>query len=264
MVRGAIVELRPREQITLRLATGKVVIVPWSDVHHVEQGGPVAATCTSGSGTASAPLDEAGTVTLALEGDGFTLEAKIGTEWGSVCVSPCRAEVPRNGYYRVNGPMIRPSTPFRAQGKAGDVVRVKVDPASSGAFAAGVVSVTAGGVLLFVAYVEALEVLGGSSSSYYDSSYSYYGSSRRSSSDHGTLMLGSLAAGFAATILGGALLHGNMRTAVSQVVSDAVHARPKAAPEPSRVAPFKEAWFKRPSALDPKPAPAIPVMTGTF
>lgn len=263
MVRGQIVELRPREYISLHLSTGKVVVVPWTDVHHVEQGGPRSETCPNVSPTASAPLDEAGSVFLESDAQGVFLEVKRDDGWELLCTSPCRAEAPRNGYYRVGGSNIRTSTPFRVQGAAGDTVKVQVDGGNKAAFGMGVVSVTVGGLLLCVAYVEALQMAGPSSVPF---GYTYegrYASSRGTSNGHQTMAVSALFAGLTATVIGSVLIHHNVKTTVAQLVTD-LRAAPPPPPAPHRVAPFKEARITLPGPLDPKPAMALPVFRGTF
>ena len=261
MVRGQIVELRPREYISLHLSTGKVVVVPWTDVHHVEQGGPKAETCTSAGLPEPAPVDESGTVFFELDGKGMRLEVNVSDEWRTLCVSPCRVEAHRDSSYRVTGPSIRTSPPFRAHGQPGETVKIKVDGASVAGFGIGIVSVCTGGALFLFAYEEALASVGLSGSGYpnYGSGYGSSASNR-----HSTMAASAFFFGLATSIAGSVLIHSNIKTVVSQVAGGLGDAKKAPPPEPRRVAPFKEARIVPASPLDPRPPPALPILQGRF
>lgn len=250
MVRGVIAELVPRDHVTLKLATGKIVTVPWSEVHHIEQGGPVGRACpeipqgAAFPNTASAPLDDIGTLTLVVQGEGYVLEEQRGTEWGAVCTSPCEAVVRRDTFHRITGSGIQTSSGFRALGAPGQRVVVKVNPGHTALLGLGVVSVTLGGAAAFIGYV-ALPL-----------QMDHY--------SHQSWPLPTMLIGGAMSFLGAFMIEENIKTRIGQEARDAEGAGKAPLSHPAvRVAPFKEA--RESSPLTPRPvAWTVPVLAGHF
>ncbi len=218
MVRGVIVELVPRERITVKLATGKVVNVPWETVHHVEQGGPIGRACPE-----SPPpnvLDDTGNVTVVIAERGFELEQQVGTQWIKICDTPCERVVPRDRFHRISGSGIQTSPGFRVLGQPGERVHVNVDPGHTAALGLGIGIVTVGVVVTYVGYamlpVQAID-------------------------DDTHWPLPTMIGGLAATLIGGALLQQNIKTRIGQEPSAKVDG-PRREDHPAvRIAPGKEA-----------------------
>ncbi len=247
MVRGIIVELIPRNQVTLKLSTGKVVTVPWTEVHHVEQGGPIGRTCgadhsRSRSPTASAALDDAGTLTLVVPESGYTLEAQHGTEWESVCNSPCESVVRRDRFYRLTAPGIQTSTNFRPLGEPGARVVLRINPGHTVLLGVGILGVTVGGAAAVLGYL-ALPM------------QSSYRGREQLSWAFPTMIVGGVA-----TLASAFLMEANIKTKVGQQAHDAE--RPPIDHPAIRVAPSKEA---RARGVEPRgPAFTMPILAGHF
>lgn len=246
MVRGIIAELIPRSQVTLKLATGKVVTVPWSEVHHIEQGGPIGRTCDaggSGPNTSSGPLDDAGSLTLVVSEPGLVLEEQDGTEWREVCTSPCSPVVPRNGFYRISGSGIQTSSSFRALGSPGSRVQLRVKAGHSAVLGLGILSVTVGGLAACIGYV-ALPL--------------------QTSSYRGDVHwpLPTMLIGGAGAILGAVLIESNIKTKIGQEAG-APEAGPQGEGHPAVRVPFKEARAFSPTEGQ-RPAFTVPLLSGHF
>ena len=245
MIRGVIAELLPRNHVTLKLTTGKVVTVPWAEVHHIEQGGPVGRTCGTAAApavapavpsTASAALDDTGTLTLVVPESGYTLEVQRGTEWEEVCSSPCERVVPRDGFYRITGSGIQTSTNFRALGRPGTRVVLHVNPGSSALFGLGVVGVTIGGAAAVIGYISLPTM------AYRNVSWP----------------LPTMLVGGAASIVSAILVETNVKTKVGQ---EAHESELPTTDHPSiRVAPSKEARNVEPRG----PGFSVPLLSGHF
>jgi hypothetical protein len=77
------------------------------------------------------------------------LESIVARE-APLCNAPCDVEVPLDGYYRVTGPSILPSSGFRLKALPGERVILTVDGASKAVHAGGTNTMVAGGVVAAV------------------------------------------------------------------------------------------------------------------
>lgn len=213
MLRGVIVELLPRERIVMRVATGELLSVPWAEVHHVQQGGPVARSCTPSEIPAASPVDDGGTATLVIEEAGYTLEGQYGTAWQVVCQSPCERVVARSRFHRVTGPGIQTSPGFRVNAQPGERVVLNVNPGHIATLGLGIGMLTVGVVAAYVGYA-ALPV---------------------QAIDNDTKWpLPTMIVGLAMTLGGGAIVQANLKTSVDQQQARGIPERERRGIEPPR------------------------------
>ncbi len=152
-IQGDLVERVPNDHLTLKLATGEVRRIEWSDIQKIEDGSSEARTRPTprpAPSTVSASND----VLVVLDSDkpGARLEAFLGTStgvglawtsrgtvpvavssehWASVCTAPCQRLVQPNLEYRVNGDSLVSSDKFVIDG-AHSNVRIKATMGSNG------------------------------------------------------------------------------------------------------------------------------------
>jgi hypothetical protein len=67
-----------------------------------------------------------------------------GTPWQDVCTSPCDADVPLEGRYRINGDGVHKSRTFHLEPSANGQVTLDVDPGASFGHTAGVIMIIGG------------------------------------------------------------------------------------------------------------------------
>ncbi len=139
---GTIREMTPGQNVTITMQDGQTRTIEWSAVERVDidRAKPPAAP--------PAPVDM---TTLHLDGmrPGLVVQAldQHGTEgtWQTVCEGACDRALPTNGLYRVDGPGLRTSKPFRISGQS---AVYRVDTATGLGFAAGLSLTILGGLAL--------------------------------------------------------------------------------------------------------------------
>lgn len=189
IVRGTLVEMVPGVHLTVRLADGRVVTLPWSDVERIERSSgaeppppppPSAPPATSSAipqpppATTSAtppqqpeppppavrpapkpiaPRDKP-TVRVRIRGDEtITLQRLVDGIWTSVCDAPCNADVDViGGEFRTTAKGYGPSKPFTIDASPGQRVTLDVATPNSGLVGLGVVGIV-GGSITFLAGV---------------------------------------------------------------------------------------------------------------
>lgn len=175
VVRGVVVEKIPGESITLRLATGEIRKIRWSDIasdslDKPEPTGTTTATATTTATTATpttttitpptASPTAAPTAPAPGEGAVVHVEAKAGaflqrfvvygtyTRWEPVCAAPCDRWLPA-GTYRVDGKGMRASPEFAVSPSTQPVV-VRAKLGSLGGLVTGISLTSFGGLCLLV------------------------------------------------------------------------------------------------------------------
>jgi len=68
-------------------------------------------------------------------------------DWGTACSAPCDKQLSTAYWYRIAGGGLRTSSQFSLHGEAGARKTLRVSPASTGWFIAGVVAAPVGGVV---------------------------------------------------------------------------------------------------------------------
>jgi hypothetical protein len=104
----------------------------------------VAATVATVDARADGPAPAPDVTVDIVSSDDVDLEKQEGSSWKSVCKSPCHAQVPADGNYRINGFGIRTSSPFRLQ--PASTIKLNVETSSSIAHTTGIVLIVVGGV----------------------------------------------------------------------------------------------------------------------
>jgi hypothetical protein len=140
---GTIREMTPGQAVTITLADGQSRTVEWSAITSVD-------IARAKAPPPPAPVQETTTVHLDGAGPGVVLQAldERGTEgkWQTVCAGACDRDLPTGGLYRIDGPGLRTSRPFRLH--EGPRADYRVDTASSLGFAGGLTLVIVGGLAL--------------------------------------------------------------------------------------------------------------------
>ncbi|MEO6576618.1 MAG: hypothetical protein ABIP89_22415, partial [Polyangiaceae bacterium] len=146
-------------------------------------------------------------VTLDATSD-LVIERMRGSNWDVVCTGTCGELLPLDGYYRVSGPGIRDSKPFRLEGAPGERLTITADTGSTGVYDAGIVFTLTGGLALATAgWIVYYELL--------DSIDDHYGGAAKGMAFG--LELG--AVGAAVTTIGIVLIAGNPPSTVRQSAS---------------------------------------------
>ncbi len=142
---GTVREMTPGQNVTITLQDGKTRTVEWSAVERVDIDRAKAPPAPA------APPAPVAMTSLHLEGTrpGVVVQAldQTGTEgtWQTVCEGPCDRDLPASGLYRVDGPGLRTSRPFRIEGAR---ATYRVDTATGLGFAGGLTLTIIGGLAL--------------------------------------------------------------------------------------------------------------------
>jgi len=194
---GTVGEMVPNVSITITVE-GKARVIEWKDVDRVN--------IDRAKATAQTPTAAAARTMVHIEGvdpDAYVqmLDQHGTTAWTEVCKGACNQELPSDGLYRIDGPGIRASQPFRVEGPQANL---KAKTASGAAFGGGLGLVIFGGLAVVngISFVilAALDQNVITSSTYRD--FMIAGG-----------VLGGV--GVAAGIAGVLLLRGNVRTSVT-------------------------------------------------
>ncbi|HSQ64765.1 MAG TPA: hypothetical protein VLM85_16185 [Polyangiaceae bacterium] len=232
---GTIREMTPGQAVTIVLPDGKVRTVEWSAVDRVD-------IDRARAPAPPAPAQTTTAVHLEGAGPGIVLQAldERGTEgkWQTVCEGACDRDLPTGGLYRVDGPGLRTSRPFRLP--EGSRVDYQVHAASSLGFAGGLTLVIVGGVALLTGLTLLVEL------AVYDANGYII--------PDGFLVAGGLltGGGLAAFIPGIFLMKGNGRTTVTAAGGGAT------ARVPAWREPQLPSWQPRWATI------GVPVWSGTF
>ncbi len=161
MARGAVIEMLPKDHVSVRLSDGRTMIIPWDRVHHVEQGAPLvqpvaltpapAPRVSAPAAPASSP-EPTGTAYVHLEGAGAVLERERAGQWVPVCGVPCDRPLELDAFYRVGGHGVRNSKPFRLLAKDGDRIDITANVSTTTAFGIGITLATLGAVVGTISY----------------------------------------------------------------------------------------------------------------
>jgi hypothetical protein len=194
--------------------------------------------------------------------EGIVLESLApGTgAWDLVCMAPCDVELPLSNLYRIGGPNIRTSSPFRVSARPGQQVLITVAPASRAAFTGGVALLSAGGAATGIGLVVLLLGAIGTCTASKDDP-NELGCGHRTPSEGLEIAGAVIALAGVGMIVGGAILYApNSRTREKQAI--AAFAPP---PRPDT------AWLRAPmwhdsvrDAPDPPKTMAFPLFTRSF
>jgi len=144
--RGALVEKVPGDHVVIRLATGEIKRIEWSEM---QSSVAVEAPAAPPPARPAAPEPPRG-VRIVLEADGahialYRRAAEASNPflpnphiWAYECSDPCDVRVDPNAWYRVGGSDAMPSTEFRLPAGA-DPVTIKANVANVRAYWAGAV-----------------------------------------------------------------------------------------------------------------------------
>jgi hypothetical protein len=157
MGRGAVIEILPKDHVSVRLADGRTMIIPWDRVHHIEQGAPlaqpvavpVAQPAVVARPAASPPVT--GSAHVHLDGGG-KLERERAGQWIAVCSAPCDQTLDLDAFYRIGGDGVRNSKPFRLLAKNGDHLTLTADVSTTTAFGIGITLASLSAVVGTVSY----------------------------------------------------------------------------------------------------------------
>ena len=262
MARGAVIEMLPKDHVSVRLSDGRTMIIPWDRVHHVEQGAPLAqpAVAPPVARTPAAPAaspEVTGSAFVHLEGAGAKLERERAGQWIVVCGPPCDQSLELDAFYRIGGDGVRNSKPFRLLAKDGDHLTLTADVSSTTAFGVGITLASIGAAIGTLSYYGL--VLAGSSGS-------SYGSHRNDGAIgvFALTMLGSAGVGTAGLIMTVANEKSHVKQAVGSSTGVASSSTKSRASEPDRI----PAWASMGSAVpEQRGAPiamSVPLVGGRF
>jgi hypothetical protein len=240
MIRGSLVEAIPSDHATVELATGQTAVIPWDRIARIDRGGVSPAPSVPGPvlGTPVPHAPEA-TATVHVQSESpVVVERREGREWVFACSSPCNAELPLSGLYRIRGTDVRNTSAFHLNARPGDTVVLDVNGASQGNFTSvGGAAMLIGALVLYVVAV-------------FDWADQAQNVSTPSGDGTANTVGGvMLAGGAAAVVVGVILLSRNMHSKVEQA---------QEAPPPPR----NDAWLRAPTWRDDKSASQAPKMLG--
>ncbi len=175
--------------------------------------------------------------------------AKKRTRWVVVCEAPCDRDLPLDATYRLDGPGVRSTRPFRFSGRPGEREVVKLEASSTASFVTGI-AIGGVGVLGLGLGLGALLI-----------AFSNSALGQRDNSEAVHYGLGFLAGGGVVTLVGTLIFTSNIHSAASRPL-DAARAPTPAAPraEPSS---RHAAWRDVPMSPT-RPALAVPLWSTTF
>jgi hypothetical protein len=249
LIRGSLIEAFPNDHATVELADGQTAVIPWERIERIDRGGVTAAPVApiapppSAAPSLAAP-SPAGSATVHVESEvPVVVERRQGREWVFACSSPCNAELPLAGLYRIRGTDVRNTSAFHLNARPGETVVLDVNGASRGNFTGGIVLTAVGGGAILIGalvlYVEAVmdwaSTAAGGSGPSNDSSVNTVG---------GVMVAG----GAAALVVGVILLSRNMHSKVDQ--------------SPDAQRQRQDAWVRGPTWHDDKAANQMPRALG--
>jgi hypothetical protein len=263
MARGAVIEMLPKDHVSVRLSDGRTMIIPWDRVHHVEQGAPLAQpaapTIVSAPAAPAASPKVTGSAFVHLEGAGAKLERERAGQWVPVCGVPCDQSLELDAFYRIGGDGVRSSKPFRLLAKNGDRLNLTADVSTTTAFGVGITLASLGAVV--------------GTLSYYGLVIASSGGSRYSSHrDDGAVgffaltMLGSAGVGTVGLVMTVA----NEKSGVKQAVGAEAHARSSSdkasarVSEPDRIPAWTSMGSAAPEQRGAPIALSVPLLGGRF
>jgi hypothetical protein len=179
------------------------------------------------------------------------------TSWSRVCTSPCDAEVPLGGSYRITGNGVPATAPFSIEANPGSVVDLAVDPASTGGMIGGGFLAATGGTIGFVGLV--LAAVGEAGAPRHDRGAS--GMSRDAAEDVRNAGLVTLAVGGLLTLGGILIFVSSGKTDVTQASSSADHA---AAGRPLDAFLRAPSWRRQATAEAAAPSTFPILLQGSF
>lgn len=145
-VRGELVERVPGEKVVLKLATGEVRVIAWSDIGDTNE--PAA---PSAKQRVDIQSDHAGTqlqrITGQASGMGYAGGRSVYVHfesWENICVAPCSANVDPNGVYRVDAPGMTMSKNFHLPAPSAAPLKLKVQGGNFGMRLGGAYSLSFG------------------------------------------------------------------------------------------------------------------------
>jgi hypothetical protein len=239
LMRGTLVEMLPNDHATIQLATGQTATIEWGRIDHIErgalQGPPMAPLALPPPRTrlhrpaGIAGAEPTAVVHLDADPDVALQSVSPGTgRWATVCAGPCDAPVPIDREYRVAGPGIRSSRPFRIHAAPGQHVTITVNAASAAARSAGVALSSIGSAAIIIGVIVLVYgALGACEQT------DAFGDCLQTQPDGGVETAGAIIAlAGAAVLVGGVILYlNNARTTTTESVPAAL--APPARPETS-------------------------------
>ena len=146
-VRGTLVEVVPQTMVRIRLATGEIMTIPWSQISRMDRASPPAAREPASAPPPQPPEPKHALVTVHLDAPrGVRLERRQtdAEPWKKVCSAPCDEDLPVDGDYHVVGEGVKTSDDFRLDARDAARVEIKVNAASKLWFEIGVGTAGAG------------------------------------------------------------------------------------------------------------------------
>jgi hypothetical protein len=139
VLRGTIDEMTPGQAVTITLPSGEHRTLPWAALDRVDI---ARARPTAAPSQTTVHLDGARD-DVVLQ----SLDSRRGTEapWQTVCRGACDRPLPSDNLYRIDGPGLRTSKPFKIEGASASY---RVSTASSAGFALGLTLLIVGGAAL--------------------------------------------------------------------------------------------------------------------
>jgi len=277
ILRGTIIDAIPNDRARIQLATHEIATVSWADISRIEHADgtkqtisapPAATGGTTDSGPKPLPADKS-LVWVHIEGsDDANLEQDTTgqDDWAVVCNAPCDRQVSTAFWYRINGGGMKASKQFSLQGTPGQHETIRVTPASSGWFVAGVIAMPVGGV---VAIYGLLFALVGSLTSSVSSSCTGSSSGNCTGSNNSTQVGNNIAAvgwtmvvvGLGLGITGIVVVVNNWKTGATQELGDAKASALNSAWKQVPMPTWQEAT---PLTRALPPAIAAPIFSGSF
>jgi hypothetical protein len=155
MIRGTLIELIPNDHATVQMANGQSAIIQWGEIHHIERGMPApppppAVYPQPGLPPAAPKILSGPAAFVHIESTRpvqvLYSNSKTAFDWDPVCESPCDAQLPIEGSYKIRGSGMVTSSEFRLSAQPGQRVVLHVSPGAKSGIVWG--SVLAGvGVL---------------------------------------------------------------------------------------------------------------------
>jgi hypothetical protein len=160
MLRGTIIDAIPNSQARIQLATGEIATVPWSEVARIEHAATIPTPATPATPTSRAEPRKSpdaflgGAIVVHIDSpSNVELQRDMGHhDWQTVCTSPCDAQLPTEGHYRITGEGSRPSREFMIP-PSGRTATLTVTPSSQGWFVGGIVLISVGAPMMLIGLV---------------------------------------------------------------------------------------------------------------
>jgi hypothetical protein len=247
MIRGTLLEEIPNDHATVQLVTGQTAMIPWERIEHIDR-----ASASGSGGVSRAPRANASTAWVHIESDRpVRLEREgeghaRGSEWETICASPCDAEVPLGSDVRIGGEGIRTSRPFHLNAAPGERVELVVNAGTRGGFVGGIILTSVGPI---VSLIGAVVLVAASEQNQLDSlvvdGVAQQNTTTTNTTGAKTVGVVLVIGGIALTIGGILMLTGNARTHVQE--------------GPLSVTPRpQDAWLRAPTWREDHTAEALP------